>query len=232
MWDVFFDIHTKSKDPPRIISLVMHEPKFTKLTVISIERKGIERIFEYLRPCKRLLALYVTGNRIITRDLKHLHHISSLRKLDLSYNGIHFLPEVEQMKSLINLEYLLLHENQLVGWRQLENVTCLLKLRHLTLHGNPSAKVSGCREFLIEAMPQLWCLDEFIIMDFERKEVTQLIPPNTWKGRRAEELKRFRPFNAEASAWKGFAYREQGGGGQPKRNKMGIQVESISLEDQ
>ena len=94
MWDVFFDIHMKQKQPPRIVSMLMEEPKFLRLTVIAIECKGIERIFEYLKPCKKLLALYVTGNKIITRDLKYLHHISSLRKLDLSHNGIHFLPEV------------------------------------------------------------------------------------------------------------------------------------------
>ena len=109
MWDIFFDIHMKQKQPPRIVSMLLEEPKFTKLTVIVIERKGIERIFEYLRPCKRLLALYVTGNKIITRDLKYLHHISSIRKLDLSHNGIHFLPEVEQMQTLTRLEFLLLH---------------------------------------------------------------------------------------------------------------------------
>ena len=125
MWDIFFEIHQKSKMPHRIVRDLLKEPKFTKLTVISIEKKGIERIFEFLKPCKRLQALFVTGNRIITRDLKYLHHITTLRKLDLSYNGIHFLPEREEMIRLIKLEFLFLHQNMLVGWRQLENVTCL-----------------------------------------------------------------------------------------------------------
>ena len=43
-------------------------------------------------------------------------------------------------------------------------------------------------------------------MDFERKEMADMYPPNTWRGHRAEELKRFRPFNKEASSWKGFSY--------------------------
>ena len=108
------------------------------------------------------------------------------------------------MSKLVNLEFLFLHMNQLVGWRQLENVSCLNDLRHLTLHGNPSAKISGCRQFLIESMPQLRCLDEFIIMDFERKHIADLYPKNSWK--RAKDLKRFRPFNKETTAWTGFAF--------------------------
>ena len=94
----------------------------------------------------------------------------------------------------------------LVGWRQLENVICLQKLSHLTLHGNPSAKIKGCRQFLIESMPHLRCLDEYIIMDFERKDIADLYPPNSWKGARVEELKRFRPFNKETNSWPGMQY--------------------------
>ena len=47
MWDIFFEIHQKSKMPHRIVRDLLKEPKFTKLTVISIEKKGIERIFEF-----------------------------------------------------------------------------------------------------------------------------------------------------------------------------------------
>ena len=109
MWDIFFENHKKTKRPHRIINIILKEPKFEKLTVISIENQGVERLFEFLKPCKRLQALFVTGNKIITRDLKYLHHIKSLRKLDLSHNGIHFLPEREMMTDLIKLEFLFLH---------------------------------------------------------------------------------------------------------------------------
>ena len=43
-------------------------------------------------------------------------------------------------------------------------------------------------------------------MDFERKDMAEMYPSNTWRSHRAEELKRFRPFNKEASAWKGFSF--------------------------
>ena len=37
MWDIFFENHKKAKRPHRIINLIMKEPKFQKLTVITIE---------------------------------------------------------------------------------------------------------------------------------------------------------------------------------------------------
>ena len=43
-------------------------------------------------------------------------------------------------------------------------------------------------------------------MDFERKDIAELYPPNTWKGARIEELKRFRPFNKETNSWTGMNY--------------------------
>ena len=43
-------------------------------------------------------------------------------------------------------------------------------------------------------------------MDFERKDIAELYPPNTWKGARIQELKRFRPFNKETTSWTGMNY--------------------------
>ena len=77
----------------------------------------METIFEFLRPCKSLIALYLKGNRVITRDLVQIQHLVSLRKVDLSSNGIHFLPEEDKLAKLVKLEYLQLHKNLLVGWR-------------------------------------------------------------------------------------------------------------------
>ena len=50
-------------------------------------------------------------------------------------------------------------------------MTCLKKLRHVTLQGNPSAKILGYRQFLIDNLPQLRALDDYIVMDFERKDI-------------------------------------------------------------
>ena len=59
---------------------------------------------------------------------------------------------------------------------------------------------------MIESIPQLRCLDEYIVMDFERKDMAEMYPPNTWKGERVQELKRFRPFNKETNSWAGIRY--------------------------
>ena len=46
----------------------------------------------------------------------------NLRKVDLSSNGIHFLPDIDKMKRLSKLESLLLHKNLITGYRELENL--------------------------------------------------------------------------------------------------------------
>jgi Leucine-rich repeat (LRR) protein len=66
---------------------------------------------------KNLQALFLSGNRIHTRDLNYFHRLGrSLRKLDLSENRIVFLPEAEDFRSMRKLEYLMLHGNEIVGW--------------------------------------------------------------------------------------------------------------------
>lgn len=74
-----------------------------------------------------------------------------------------------------------MHKNLLVGWRQLEKLTALKKLRHMTLQGNPCAKIKGYRKFLVDSLPHLRSLDEFIVMDFERSDIASMFPPENMK---------------------------------------------------
>ena len=87
------------------------------MTVLVLENHKLENIFEWLRPCINLIGLYLKGNRVITRDLVQIQHLVNLRKVDLSSNGIHFLPEAAKLRRLSKLESLLLHKNLIVGWR-------------------------------------------------------------------------------------------------------------------
>jgi hypothetical protein len=87
----------------------------------------------------------------------------SLRKLDLSHNRIVFLPDERRFAEMTQLEFLMLHVNEVVGWPQLENIMGAKKLHVLTLNGNPCAKITGYRNFMIKNRPSLWALDEFII---------------------------------------------------------------------
>lgn len=95
----------------------------------------------------------------------------------------------------------MLHKNEIVGYKQLTNLTCLTRLHHLTLHGNPCSKIKGYRQLLVEAMPKLRSLDAFIVMDYERKDVATMFPPENIKKHKLLELNRFRPFNRDYNAW-------------------------------
>ena len=172
------------------------------MKVLVLENLKLEKIFEYLQPCKGLIGLYLKRNRVITRDLVQIEHLTSLRKVDLSSNEIHFLPDAEKLVRLVNLESLLLHKNLIVGWRQLEILTGLARLQDLTLQGNPCSKLKSYRPYMADNMPQLRSLDKFIVMDFERTEVAKLYPPQNIKMRRLKQLYRFRPFNVETTSWR------------------------------
>ena len=139
---------------------------------------------------------------MITRDLVQIEHLTNLRKVDLSSNGIHFLPDASKLHKLVSLESLSLHKNLIVGWRQLEILTGLARLQDLTLQGNPCAKLQDYRQFMADNMPQLRALDKYIILDFERKSIAQLYPPKNIRRKRLEQLHRFRPFNKQTTYWR------------------------------
>jgi Leucine-rich repeat len=110
----------------------------------------------------------VSGNKIITRDLPYICHLKKLVKLDISNNGIHFLPGREKFEALENLHFLLLDRNEIVGWHQLEILMGIKTLRLLTVDHNPCTKIVGYRQFIVSNMANLWSLDGTIVMDFER----------------------------------------------------------------
>lgn len=129
--------------------------------------------------------------------------LPKLRKVDLSYNNIHYLPEKEKLaKHLKHLEFVMLHQNQIVGWDEMDNIVGLESIRHLTLQGNPCTKITGSREHIVSKMSWLWCLDEFIVQDFERKPYSDYYPQSSFRGERLNQLKRFKPFSTESMTWK------------------------------
>lgn len=102
---------------------------------------------------------------------------------------------------LKQLEFLLLNNNEIVGWSQVENLSHLKGLRHLTLQGNPCSKLAGYRKYLIEKLPNIYCLDEFVVIDFEQKNVEELYPRKMYGRAKMAELKRFKPYNAGYTSW-------------------------------
>jgi hypothetical protein len=55
-------------------------------------------------------------------------------------------------------------------------------------------------------MPHLRSLDEFIVMDFERKDIKMMFPPENIKRSKLLELNRFRPFNKLTTSWRSTPY--------------------------
>jgi len=117
VWDLFIEESRRRLSVSYIIKELYQYPLLHRITVLNLERHGLERIFEYLKPCVNLIALYLKHNKVITRDLVQIQHLSSLRTVDLSSNRVHFIPDAEHLAKLQNLEYLLLHKNEIVGYR-------------------------------------------------------------------------------------------------------------------
>lgn len=117
-----------------------------------------------------MVVAYLQNNRISGPDLQYLSYFKELRKLDLSNNRLKTLPEVETLSSLIRLKEFYLHSNLLTSWQNLTDLTKMGSLVHLTLFDNPVAEKAGYRHYVVNSMPNLLCLDLFIITDEERIE--------------------------------------------------------------
>ncbi|CAI2372624.1 unnamed protein product [Moneuplotes crassus] len=139
-----------------------------EINVLSLRNRGYTTCLDVLKRCPNLVIAYLQNNRIITSDLQNLSSFKELRKLDLSNNKIKVLPEVETLSSLIRLKELYLHDNNLSKWENLTDLTKMGSLVHLTLYNNPVSSISGYRHYCVNSMPNLLCLDQYIITDEER----------------------------------------------------------------
>lgn len=156
--------------PDQMLRQIKLQPSKTQLKILILEDQMIERIFYFIAECTNLVAVFFSGNRIITRDLPYIVKLDKLVKADLSKNRIHFLPH--QLRKLERLQFLMLDHNELCGQEQLELIVQVTSLKLLTLHNNPCTKIYGSRTFIISRMPKLWALDNTIVIDNERKNIT------------------------------------------------------------
>ena len=111
-------------------------------------------------------AVFVSGNRIITRDLPYMCKLVQLVKIDISKNKIHFIPET--IANLTKLRFLFVDYNELVGWTQLDVISKNKSVVSLTVHHNPCSKVFGTREYIIRVMPNIRAIDNLVVCEFER----------------------------------------------------------------
>jgi hypothetical protein len=71
---------------------------------------------------------------------------------------------------LPNLEFLHLHNNMISAWTELQSLTGLKKIRHMTLYDNPCVSIPGYRHYIVNSIQSLYALDHFVITDEERIE--------------------------------------------------------------
>ena len=69
LWDGLLDKSYRHNLLNPLMKEIRQQPIFSEITVLSLENLNIEKIFEFLRPCTNLNALYLSGNKVITRDL-------------------------------------------------------------------------------------------------------------------------------------------------------------------
>jgi Leucine-rich repeat len=96
--------------------------------------------------------------------------MSKLIKLNLSFNQIVMLPPKEILAGLKSLRILFLDHNMMQKWKNLESLTAIQSLYHLTMLNNPVVQTPGYRHFLVTKIPGLLALDDYIITDEERME--------------------------------------------------------------
>jgi hypothetical protein len=192
LFETFQEQHYQSKLIPACIE-ELRTVASIRLTVLKLEHQRQSNVFESLKECVSLNELFLSGNHIQTRDLALVRHLIKLRKLDLSHNQISFLPDAASFAPLSRLVFLLLHNNQLAGWRNVENLRVVGGLRYLTLQANPISKLKSYRREVIEKLGNLYCLDEVIVNDFDGF-VSDLFPREAYRGRRRKDFKRFHPY--------------------------------------
>lgn len=71
---------------------------------------------------------------------------------------------------MTNLKLLYLDFNKLSKWEDLEAVTVLPSLMHVSFNNNACTQLPGYRHFIVSRMPHLLALDDFMVTDEERIE--------------------------------------------------------------
>jgi Leucine-rich repeat (LRR) protein len=100
----------------------------------------------------------------------YLQTFTQIKKLDLSHNQITALPSGHTFKTMVNLRFLYLHNNRLSKWTDIQSLTSLPSIMHLTLYSNSVCTVPGYRHFMVNSVKSLLALDNHVITDEERIE--------------------------------------------------------------
>lgn len=143
--------------------------KLSDVQVVALRDRNLFSGFDVLNQCTTLQVAFLQNNHLTT-DLHHLGKMSRLVKLNLSFNSIILLPPKENLVGLKSLRLFFLDHNNIQKWRNLESLTAIQSLYHLTLLNNPVVQTPGYRHYMVTKIPGLKALDDYIITDEERMD--------------------------------------------------------------
>lgn len=141
-----------------------------EIRVISLRNQQLTGCLKTLSKCENLTIAYLQGNFLQEKDLMFLQSFGNLKKIDLSDNSITSLPPAKVFAGLTQLKFLYLHNNNISNWSDIQSLTSLPTIMHLTLFSNPVCSIPGYRHFLVNSISSLLALDNFVITDEERIE--------------------------------------------------------------
>ena len=127
-------------------------------------------VLKVVSKCESLAILYLQGNKLSIKDLPYLHSFKNLKKIDLSDNELETLPAAPVFAGMESLQFLYLHNNQISKWQDLQSLISLPEIMHITLFSNPVTAIPGYRHFMVNSLPGLKALDNYVITDEERIE--------------------------------------------------------------
>ena len=144
--------------------------RLEEIRVIALRNQKLTICLKMLSKCDNLSIVYLQHNMISLKDMNHLHTFANIKKLDLSDNQLEALPQASVFAGMKSLLFLYLHNNQISKWQDLQSLTALPSIMHITLFANPVCSIPGYRHFVVNSIPGLKALDNFVITDEERIE--------------------------------------------------------------
>jgi Leucine-rich repeat (LRR) protein len=124
----------------------------SEIRVISLRNQQLTGCLKILSKCENLEIAYLQGNFLQEKDLLYLQTFQNLKKIDLSDNSLISLPPGNVLQGLTHLKFLYLHNNNIQNWTDVQSLTQLPSIMHITLFGNPVCSIPGFRHFLVNSI--------------------------------------------------------------------------------
>ncbi|CAK4191647.1 unnamed protein product [Aphanomyces euteiches] len=114
-----------------------------------------------------LVALYIQRNAIDSLDAV-VACAKTLRILNVAANALEKLPPIEFWMAFTRLVALDISDNRLHKWTHIQSIKVCSPLILLRLRGNPIACLDSCRAVVVNQMPFLIVVDDYVVTDEER----------------------------------------------------------------